>query len=114
VHVFFCGDFYEKTQRDFAQWMIANHLPPSSHGGIPDTSLMMYLGGSAWVRKDKLVAGDPVLPPGTQPDPNRPRVNNGVTGDPRLSTPEIGKRYFDMQTKNAVALIKALIAAASK
>jgi creatinine amidohydrolase len=114
VHVFFCGDFYEKTQNDFAQWMKANHLPPSSHGGIPDTSLMMYLGGSAWVRKDKLVAGDPVLPPGTQPDPNTPRVNNGVTGDPRLSTPEIGKRYFDMQTKNAVAQIQALIAAASK
>ena len=42
------------------------------------------------------------------------RVNNGVTGDPRLSTPEIGKRYFDMKTKNAVAQIQALIAAASK
>jgi creatinine amidohydrolase len=113
VHVFFCGDFYEKTQNDFAQWMIANHLPLSSHGGIPDTSLMMYLGGSAWIRKDKLVAGDPVLPPGAQRDPNTPRVNNGVTGDPRLSTPEIGKRYFDMQTKNAVAQIRAMIAAAS-
>ena len=113
VHVFFCGDFYEKTQNDFAQWMIANHLPLSSHGGIPDTSLMMYLGGNAWVRKDKLVAGDPVLPPGAQRDPNTPRVNNGVTGDPRLSTPEIGKRYFDMQTKNAAAQIRALIAAAS-
>jgi creatinine amidohydrolase/Fe(II)-dependent formamide hydrolase-like protein len=111
--VFFCGDFYEKTQNDFAQWMIVNHLPLSSHGGIPDTSLMMYLGGNAWVRKDKLVAGDPVLPPGAQRDPNTPRVNNGVTGDPRLSTPEIGKRYFDMQTKNAVAQIRALIAAAS-
>jgi creatinine amidohydrolase/Fe(II)-dependent formamide hydrolase-like protein len=60
------------------------------------------------------VAGDPVLPPGTQPDPNTPRVNNGVTGDPRLSTPEIGNRYFDMRTKNAVAQIQALIAAASK
>jgi creatinine amidohydrolase/Fe(II)-dependent formamide hydrolase-like protein len=113
VHVFFCGDFHEKTQNDFAQWMIANHLPLSLHGGIPDTSLMMYLGGNAWIRKDKLVAGDPVLPPGAQRDPNTPRVNNGVTGDPRLSTPEIGKRYFEMQTKNAVAQIQALIAAAS-
>ena len=60
------------------------------------------------------MAGDPVLPPGTQPDPNTPRVNNGVTGDPRLSTPDIGKRYFDLKTKNAVAQIQALIAAASK
>jgi len=72
VHVFFCGDFYEKTQNEFQQWVIANHLPPSSHGGIPDTSLMMYLGGDAWVRKDKMVAGDPLLPPGTPRDPKAP------------------------------------------
>jgi creatinine amidohydrolase/Fe(II)-dependent formamide hydrolase-like protein len=114
VHVFFCGDFYEKTQAEFQQWVIANHLPPSSHGGIPDTSLMMYLGGDAWVRKDKMVAGDPLLPPGTPRDPNTPLVNNGITGDPRPSTPEMGKRYFDMKTKNAVAQIQAMIAAASK
>ena len=23
VHVFFCGDFYEKTQAEFQQWLIA-------------------------------------------------------------------------------------------
>src|SRR5712671_7461356 len=114
VHVFFCGDFYEKTQADFQQWVIANHLPPSSHGGIPDTSLMMHLGGDAWVRKDKMVAGDPLLPPGTQRDPNTPPVDNGIIGDPRPSTPEMGKHYFEMKTKNAVAQIQALIAGASK
>ncbi len=114
VHVFFCGDFYEKTQSEFQQWVIGNHLPPSSHGGIPDTSLMMYLGGDAWVRKDKMVAGDPVLPPGTPRDPSTPLVDNGIIGDPRPSTSEMGKRYFDMKTKNAVAQIQALIAAASK
>jgi creatinine amidohydrolase len=113
VRVFFCGDFYEKTQNEFQQWVIAQHLPPSSHGGIPDTSLMMYLGGDAWVRKDKMVAGDPLLPPGTPRDPNRPPVDNGIIGDPRPSTPEIGKLYFDMKTKNAVAQIRALIAAAA-
>jgi creatinine amidohydrolase len=114
VHVFFCGDFYEKTQAEFQQWLIANHLPPSSHGGIPDTSLMMYLGGDAWVRKDKMVTGDPLLPPGTPRDPNTPLVDNGIIGDPRPSTPEMGKRYFDMKTKNAVAQIQAMIAGASK
>jgi creatinine amidohydrolase/Fe(II)-dependent formamide hydrolase-like protein len=114
VHVFFCGDFYEKTQAEFQQWVIANHLPPSSHGGVPDTSLMMYLGGDAWVRKDKMVAGDPMLPPGTPRDPNTPLVDNGIIGDPRPSTPEMGKRYFDMKTKNAVAQIQAVIAGASK
>ena len=114
VHVFFCGDFYEKTQNEFQQWVIANHLPPSSHGGVPDTSLMMYLGGDAWVRKDKMVAGDPLLPPGTSRDPNTPLVDNGIIGDPRPSTPEMGKLYFDMKTKNAVAQIRAMIAAESK
>ena len=114
VHVFFCGDFYEKTQAEFQQWVIANHLPPSSHGGVPDTSLMIYLGGDGWVRKDKMVAGDPLLPPGTPRDPNTPLVDNGVIGDPRPSTPEMGKRYFDMKTKNTVAQIQAMIAGASK
>jgi hypothetical protein len=28
-------------------------------------------------------------------------VNNGVTGDPRPSTPEIGKRLFDMRVAYA-------------
>jgi creatinine amidohydrolase len=114
VHVFFCGDFYEKTQAEFQQWVIANHLPPSSHGGVPDTSLMMYLGGDAWVRKDKMVAGDPLLPAGTPRDPNTRPVDNGIIGDPRPSTPEMGKRYFDMKTKNTVAQIQAMIAGASK
>jgi creatinine amidohydrolase len=114
VHIFFCGDFYEKSQKDFQQWLIANHLPPSSHGGISDTSLMMYLGGDAWVRKDKMVAGDPVLLPGMTRDRQTPLVNNGIIGDPRPSTPEIGKRYFDLKTANAVAEIQMLIAAAAK
>jgi creatinine amidohydrolase len=114
VHVFFCGDFYERTQSEFQEWIIANRLPPSTHGGIPDTSLMMYLGGDQWVRKDKMVAGDPMLRPGETRDPNTPLVNNGVIGDPRPSTPEMGKRYFDLKTKNAVAQIQAMIAAASK
>ena len=113
--MFFCGDFYEKSQREFAQWLTANHLPLSSHGGIPDTSLMMYLGGDTWVRKDKdrrrrsrTSAGDAA---GSQ---RSRRANNGVVGDPRPSTPEIGKRYFDMKTRIAVAQIQSMIAAAGK
>jgi creatinine amidohydrolase/Fe(II)-dependent formamide hydrolase-like protein len=66
------------------------------------------------VRKDKMVAGDPVLVLGAPGDPNTPRVNNGIIGDPRPSTPEIGKLYFEMNSKNAVAQIQAMIAAASK
>jgi creatinine amidohydrolase len=112
VHVFFCGDFYEKTQAEFYAWLISNNLPPSTHGGIADTSLMMYLGGDAWVRKDKMVAGDPWLPPGATRDPKVPLVDNGIIGDPRPSKPEYGQRYFELRTRIAVAQIQAMIAAA--
>jgi len=89
------GDFYAKTQNEFQQWLIANHLPPSSHGGIPDTSLMMYLGGDAWVRKDKMVAGDPMLPPGTRARPRARRSSdNGVIGDPRPLHARDGQALF--------------------
>ena len=58
-----------------------------------------------------LVERHPVLAPGQRPDPNVPRVNNGVTGDPRPSTPEIGKLVVEMKVNNAVAEINRLIAA---
>ena len=109
-HVYFCTDVYAKTSRDVMAWVREHNLPEASHGGIHDTSLLMYLGGDAYVRRDKLVAGDPVLPTGQQPDPNKPRVDNGVTGDPRPSTPELGKLFFDIQVRNAVTEIRSLVA----
>ena len=75
---------------------------------------MLYLqpGPEQWVRNIyKTTPGDPVLAPGEKPDPNAPRVNNGVTGDPRPSTPEIGKVFVEMKVNNAAAQINRLIAA---
>lgn len=109
--VYFCGDLYDKTRRDVMAWVKEHNLPEGSHGGIHDTSVLMYLGGDAYVRRDMLMAGDPVLPPGQQPDPSKPRVDNGVTGDPRPSTPEMGKLFFDIQVRNAVEEIRSLITA---
>lgn len=114
AHVYFCGDLYEKTGADVAAWMKERGLPAATHGGIHDTSLLMYLGGDAYVRKDKLVAGDPVLPAGQPRDPAQPRIDNGVTGDPRSSTPEFGKLFFDIQVMNAVAQIRSLVVPAQK
>ena len=74
----------------------AQGYPSSSHAGIPDTSEMLYLGGDkGWVRKElvKDALGDPVLPQGQRPDPSKPRVNNGISGDGRRSTPEIGRAH---------------------
>ena len=109
THVYFCSDVYSKTAADVAAWVKEHNLPAATHGGIHDTSVLMYLGGESYVRKDKLAAGDPVLPPGQPPDPATPRVGNGVTGDPRPATPEFGKLFFDMQVANAVAQIRSLV-----
>ena len=112
THVYFCGDVYEKSRQEFAGWLTSKRLPLSNHAGISDTSTMLYLQPEPqqWVRSIyKTTIGDPVLPPGQQPDPNVPRVNNGVTGDPRPSTPEIGKLVVEMKVNNAVAQINRLI-----
>ena len=69
---------------------------------------MLYLGtlngDKAWVRKDllKTAVGDPT----GKRDPNTPRVNNGITGDARPSTPELGKRIYDMKVDYAVVQMK--------
>src|SRR5262249_8668645 len=114
THVYFSGAVYEQSRREFADWLTSKHLPLSNHAGISDTSMMLYLQPlrEAWVRNIyKTTLGDPVLAPGQRPDPNAPRVNNGVTGDPRPSTPEIGKLAVDIKVKAAVAEIQKLTAA---
>jgi creatinine amidohydrolase len=114
VHVYFCDEVYAKANADFDQWLADNGYPHSSHAGIPDTSEMIYLGGDlGWVRKELIptAVGDPVLAPGQQRDPNVPRVNNGIQGDARRSTAELGKRIFDMKVDYAVAQIHKLMGA---
>jgi len=116
IHVYFCDEVYAKTQRDFDAYLTSKGYPSSSHAGIPDTSEMLYLGGDAWVRKDliKTALGDPVTPAGqAQADPKTPRVNNGITGDARRSSAELGKMEFDMKVDYAVKQIRGFIATPS-
>ena len=119
IHVVFCDEVYAKANGDFDKWLAANGYPASSHAGIPDTSEMLYLGADkGWVRKDLVptAVGDPVgargggRGRGQQPDPNAPpRINNGITGDARKSTTELGKKIFDMKVDYAVNQIHQLL-----
>jgi len=112
VRVVFCDDVYKKAGDDFDNWLAAKGYPASLHGGIPDTSEMMYLGRNhGWVRQDQLVnsLGDPVPKTGEKADPSVKQINNGVTGDARRSTVELGKRQFDMKVDYAVKQIHELL-----
>ena len=102
---------YRKRQDDFDKWLAANGYPSSSHAGIPDTSEMLYLGGTGWVRKERIptALGDPMPKPGEQPDPNAKRVNNGISADARRSTAALGKLVFEMKVDYAVNQIHRLL-----
>jgi creatinine amidohydrolase/Fe(II)-dependent formamide hydrolase-like protein len=113
IHVYYCDEVYAKAGADFDKWLADNGYPASSHAGIPDTSEMLYLGGDLWVRKEliKTALGDPVRQPGQPRDSTAQRVNNGITGDARRSTAELGKKVFDMKVDYAVKQIRALTGA---
>jgi creatinine amidohydrolase len=113
IHVYYCDEVYSKAQADFDKWLEENGYPRSSHAGIPDTSEMLYLGGDIWVRRDlvKSALGDPLPPAGQRRDPAVPRVNNGIQGDGRGATAELGKMAFDMKVNYAVKQISGLLGA---
>ena len=113
IRVVFCDEVYAKANGDFDKYLEEKHMPVSSHAGIPDTSEMLYLGGDkGWVRKDLLATavGDPVMGRGARRDPNVKRINNGIQGDARPSTVELGKKIFDMKIDYAVNQIHKLLA----
>jgi creatinine amidohydrolase/Fe(II)-dependent formamide hydrolase-like protein len=112
IRVVFCDEVYAKAQGDFDKWLEEHGYPVSSHAGIPDTSEMLYLGGDkGWVRKELIATavGDPMRKPGEKRDPSAPRVNNGIQGDARRSTAELGKMAFDIKVDYAVRQIKELL-----
>jgi creatinine amidohydrolase/Fe(II)-dependent formamide hydrolase-like protein len=100
VKVIWCQDVYKLANDEFDKYLTAHNLPVSQHAGIPDTSEMLYLGGDkGWVRKDLIATavGDPKNP-------------NGIRGDARPSTVELGKMIFDMKVNAAVEQIRKELA----
>jgi creatinine amidohydrolase len=112
IRVVSCNEVYDKVGKDFDKWLADNGYPPGSHASVKDTSELLYLGGDkGWVRKELIptAVGDPVSKPGTPRDPNVKRVNNGISGDARRSTADIGKRVSDMKVDYAVRQIRELL-----
>jgi creatinine amidohydrolase len=102
IRVVHCNEFYDKVAADFAKWLADNGYPAGSHASVKDTSELLYLGGDkGWVRKDLIATA--------VGDRNSKRVNNGIEGDARRSTPEIGKRVSDMKVDYAVDQIQRLL-----
>ncbi len=109
VQVVFCSDNYTKAKKQFDDYLEAHHLPQSSHGGIADTSELMYLGGAKYVRADKITFGDPMPKRGERPEQ---KINNGITGDARGSSAALGKIQVDMKVAAAVSQIRGLLSGA--
>lgn len=124
IRVVFCDAVYTGTpehpgaQADFIKWLGEQGYPsPGGHAGVMDTSELVYLGGDkGWVRMNLLPAalGDPAPEPGQPVDTKAPKKNNGITGDARRSTAELGKRFIDMKVDYAVRQINQLLGAAPK
>jgi creatinine amidohydrolase len=101
IHVFYCDEVYSKRMADFDAYLKSRNLPAGGHATIGDTSEMLYLGGDkGWVRKDLVK---------TALAPQRGQPPNGVSGDGRASTAELGKRVFDMKIDYAVRQIQQLV-----
>jgi creatinine amidohydrolase len=98
-HVFFCDQVYKTANDAFDVYLKSQNLPVSTHAGIPDTSEMLYLGADlGWVRADQI--------PAAVSDVAHP---NGISGDARPSTKELGKKIFDMKVDYAVKQIQSLV-----
>ena len=116
IHVYFCDEVYKKAQDDFDKWLADNGYPVSSHAGIPDTSTMLMLdSANVYVRRDLIAdaLGDMPQPRGTggaATQQSAPRRNNGISGDARRSSTELGQKAFNIKVDYAVRQIQEFIA----
>jgi creatinine amidohydrolase len=116
THVFYVDSPYTTARDAYDKIIEERGLPAGSHGSIQDTSEMMYLetlpGNSNWVRKELLpnTVGIPMVNGKPQRGPDSPK--NGITGDARKSSVELGKLRHEMKVDFAVKQIQAYMAAA--
>ena len=108
--MFYCDQVYRPANDAFDQYLAQHGYPLGLHGYLFDTSEMMYLDkDNTWVRRDLVssAVGDPVVDGKPRFGPQSPQ--NGILGDARRSTAELGKRAFDMKVDYAVRQIRSLL-----
>src|SRR5438270_13904510 len=115
ARVFYCDQVYRPANDAFDQYLTQHGYPIGLHGYLLDTSELMYLDtGNTWVRRNLVpsAVGDPVVGRTSgdgkaQFGPHSPQ--NGILGDARRSTAELGKRAFDVKVDFAVKQIRSLL-----
>ena len=90
-------DYYTKSHADQNKWITANMKIPEDqiggHANLLDTSELLFV-APKHIRRDRLTGND--------------YPNNGVSGDPAKSTPEIGKVFVQIKIDNTLAQIKRM------
>ena len=98
---YWVDDYYTKSHADQNTWITANMKIPEDqiggHANLLDTSELLFV-APKHVRRDRLTGND--------------YPNNGVSGDPAKSTPEIGKVFVQIKVDNSLAQIKRMLSGA--
>ncbi|HEY2980240.1 MAG TPA: creatininase family protein [Anaerolineales bacterium] len=106
VRVFYSSDAYVKANKEIEEYLKANGYPPSRHGGVSDTSLTWAVDPD-YVRPGKIVVGEPVPPAGSPLSLG----TIGIEGDPRRSSPDLGKMFLEWKIRDGAAEIRRLVGA---
>lgn len=93
TRVGYVPEVYFGAERRVSDYLAARGLKAGAHAGLPDTSELMFVDTTGrWLRQDKLQVGD---------------ANNGVDGDPRQASAELGRVFIDFKVNGAVERIRS-------
>src|SRR5437764_6659029 len=115
ARVFYCDQAYRPANDAFDHYLVQHGYPIGLHGYLFDTSELMYLDrGNTWVRRNLIpsAVGDPVVghtagDGKVQFGPHSPQ--NGIMGDARRSSEQLGKLAIDLKVDLAVKQIRSLL-----
>ena len=108
-HVFFCDQVYATAQNAFENYLVSIGLNKSSHAGIQDTSEMWYLGGEVWTRSELIPTAVGAAVWNAEHPGSPPMASNGISGDARKSSKELGQKAFQNKVDYAVRQIRTFI-----